>query len=206
MTMQLTKLNRLIDKYFIGIWSLGFPIHYQLIGTKIRLIFKGIERIYTIVVRRGLENSTIISLTYTGLDYCDLIRINRSKTQYDYHNLPKYIGEVGGQLHAYEGLIWSERLYDAYHNNLQPLKVLPEQLTSVVRKIEYDIAKIAKLQNVDIVVYARSHLPEYAIAVEHNRRRIIVAWHNGISMRTEGLINEPSILVSVLGKLGKALG
>lgn len=71
----------------------------------------------------------------------------------------------------------------------------------MLKRVEFNVAKIVKLNDADIVAYARFHLPEYTIAIEHGRRRIIVAWYNGISMHTEGLIDDPSILVSALGKV-----
>ena len=195
------RASKLIDEYFIGVWSLGFPVHYQLRGTRIKLTFRGIAREYTIVIRKGLENSTIVSLTYTGLDYYDLARINRSRIEYDYYNLPKYMGEVGGQLYAYEGLVWSERLYDAYHNSLRLLRDPPGQLASVIERIESNVTKIVKWCTIDVVAYVRPHLPEYAIAIKCDERRVIVAWYNEISGRIEGLIDEPLILVSVLRKV-----
>lgn len=197
----LFELRKLVDEYFTGVWSLGFPVYYQLKGTRIKLVFRGVEREYTIVLRKGLKNSTIVSLTYTGLDYYDLARIHKSKIEYDYHNLPKYMGEIGGQLYAYEGLVWSERLYDAYFNNLQLLKDPPTHLASIIEKIKVNVTEITKLRDADFMVYARPHVPEYAIAVEYCKRRVIVAWYNEIGKRVEGLVDEPQILVSILRKV-----
>ena len=199
------ELHRLIDEYFTNIWSLGFPVQYQLKGTRIKLVFRGVEREYTVVLRKGFKDSTmIVSLTYTGFDYYDLARIDGPKVEYDYYNLPKYMGEVGGQLYAYEGLVWSERLHEAYFDNLQPLEKLPSHLTDIVEKVKFDIAKTINLYNVDVAVYTRLHVPEYAIAFEQCKKRIIVAWYNEISERAEGLIDEPQILLSAFRRCFEA--
>lgn len=186
--------DRVVAVLFARAWADGFPVEYRLLGQSLEIGFRGRWRRYYLVLRRAADGGDLYSMTLTGTDFYDFAVSREGRLEFQAPLLPKYIGEVGGQLGVHEALVWSERMRDFEEGSLEELKHPPEPLRRAYR----DLSRVVDAKPVYL---RRPYLPEHLLALRVGDMIIAVAWYNAISGRVEGLIENPSLLKSCLASL-----
>jgi len=184
-----------LSRFFARVWADGFPVEYRVEGQRLSLGFRGSWRSYYLVLRRGLEGEDLYSMTLTGTDFYDFAVSGPGGLRLQAHLLPKYMGEVGGQLGVHEALVWSERMLDFEEGGLEEVRHPPEPLRRVYRE------RVAGVASAEPVYMRRPYLPEYVLCLRVGGVLVAAAWYNAIGGRVEGLVEAPHLLKSCLAAL-----